>query len=131
MKSRADFFGIRRDPAERVPYADDHRGSRCSASSVIAALDLEELRNKLCNPLAGVAEVHVLYTIDHPQCANQPRDIQQRGLRAGRVHGSALRLSRQPRLADAPLRFAADRHGDPVLQVVATCQSEAPLGVFH
>lgn len=34
-------------------------------SPVSVALDLEELRNNACNPIAG-GLVHILYTIDHP-----------------------------------------------------------------
>jgi hypothetical protein len=35
-------------------------------SPVIAALDLEELLNNLCNPIGAGTDVHVLYTVDHP-----------------------------------------------------------------
>jgi hypothetical protein len=34
--------------------------------NVIWALDLEELRVNACNPLAGSASAHILYTLDHP-----------------------------------------------------------------
>ena len=37
---------------------------------VVVALDLEELRINACNPLAGAANVHILYTIDHPHLNN-------------------------------------------------------------
>jgi len=35
-------------------------------SSVVAALDLEELFLDLCNPLGGASTAHLLYTVDHP-----------------------------------------------------------------
>jgi hypothetical protein len=35
-------------------------------SPVIVALNLEELFVSACNPLAGAAAVHILYTVDHP-----------------------------------------------------------------
>lgn len=35
-------------------------------SPAILALDLEELRLNACNPVSGAANVHILYTIDHP-----------------------------------------------------------------
>jgi hypothetical protein len=34
--------------------------------AVVWALDLEELRANACNPLAGAANAHILYTVDHP-----------------------------------------------------------------
>ncbi|HLG16875.1 MAG TPA: hypothetical protein VJH03_20585 [Blastocatellia bacterium] len=38
--------------------------------AVVLALDLEELRVNACNPLAGAANVHILYTVDHPHLNN-------------------------------------------------------------
>jgi hypothetical protein len=52
-------------------------------SPVIVALDLEELRSNACNPLAGAANAHILYTVDHPHLRNFSISI---GNNNGTVH---------------------------------------------
>jgi hypothetical protein len=52
-------------------------------SPVIVALDLVELLSNLCNPLAGISDVHVLYTIDHPHLRSYSVAI---GNNNGQVH---------------------------------------------
>jgi hypothetical protein len=52
-------------------------------SDVIVALDLVELLSDLCNPLAGISDVHVLYTIDHPHLRSYSVAI---GNNKGQVH---------------------------------------------
>ena len=52
-------------------------------SPVIVQLDLEELRANACNPLAGAANAHILYTVDHPHLRSFNVTIANNG---GQVH---------------------------------------------
>jgi hypothetical protein len=48
-------------------------------SSVIATLDLEELRLNACNPLSSATTVHLLFTVDHPHLRNFSVSITSNG----------------------------------------------------
>jgi hypothetical protein len=47
-------------------YTDTLSSIILNNSEPVFALDLEELLNNLCQPLAGQPRAHILYTIDHP-----------------------------------------------------------------
>jgi hypothetical protein len=64
-------------------YSDQLSTIVLDNSSVIAALDLEELRVNACNPLAGANTIHLLYTVDHPHLRNFSISI---GSNGGTVH---------------------------------------------
>jgi hypothetical protein len=49
-----------------VIYSDTLDSIILDNSSVVWALDMEELRSNACNPLAGAPTAHILYTLDHP-----------------------------------------------------------------
>ena len=56
-----------RDAVTLAALPGDHLDSLVLDNSpVIVALDLEELRLDACSPLAGAANAHILYTVDHP-----------------------------------------------------------------
>jgi len=56
-----------RDAMTLASVPGDHLDSLVLDNSpVIRQLDLEELRANACNPLAGAANAHILYTVDHP-----------------------------------------------------------------
>jgi hypothetical protein len=70
---------VEREPVRRYALSFEVRDSQGTAlpgdtlsavildnSPVIAALNLQELLASACQPLAGLTEVHLLYTLDHP-----------------------------------------------------------------
>jgi hypothetical protein len=73
-----------RDAVTLAPRPGDQLDSLVLDNSpVIYALDLEELRANACNPLAGAANAHVLYTVDHPHLRSFQITI---GNNNGQVH---------------------------------------------
>jgi hypothetical protein len=74
-----------RDASTLAPiYTDTLSSIVLDNSAVVWALDLEELRTNLCNPLGGANFAHVLYTVDHPHMNNFSMSISNNG---GTVHG--------------------------------------------
>ncbi len=73
-------------------------------SQVIWALDLEELRNDACNPLAGQAQAHILYTVDYPHLRSFGVSI---GNNLGTVHPPVPAASGFPTVAMPSGAFAS------------------------
>jgi hypothetical protein len=59
-------FEVRDGTTQVTVYTDTLGSIILNNSPTIVALDLEELLNNLCQPLAGVSTAHILYTVDHP-----------------------------------------------------------------
>jgi hypothetical protein len=59
-------FEVRDGTTQVTVYTDTLGSIILNNSPTIVALDLEELLNNLCQPLAGVSAAHILYTVDHP-----------------------------------------------------------------
>jgi hypothetical protein len=59
-------FQVRDAVTLAIIYTDTLDSIVLDNRAVVWALDLEELRANACNPLAGAANAHILYTLDHP-----------------------------------------------------------------
>ncbi len=59
-------FEVRDATTLATVYTDTLDSIVIDNRNVVWALDLEELRVNACNPLAGSASAHILYTLDHP-----------------------------------------------------------------
>jgi hypothetical protein len=59
-------FEVRDAVSLTTIYTDTLNSIILNNSAPTVALDLEELLNNLCQPLAGQTDAHILYTIDHP-----------------------------------------------------------------
>lgn len=59
-------FEVRDSVTKTMVYTDDLESIVLDNSPVIWGLNLEELLKDLCNPVVGLTDVHLLYTIDHP-----------------------------------------------------------------
>jgi hypothetical protein len=59
-------FEVRDASTHAIVYTDTLSAIILNNSAPIVALDLEELLENLCQPLAGQTHAHILYTVDHP-----------------------------------------------------------------
>lgn len=59
-------FEVRDAVTSATVHTDELSSIVLDNSPVIVALNLEELFVNACNPLAGAATAHILYTVDHP-----------------------------------------------------------------
>jgi hypothetical protein len=78
-------FEVRDATTLATVYTDTLSSIILDNSSVIFALDLEELRTNACNPVGGAANIHILYTVDHPHLSGFSMAISNNG---GTVHGA-------------------------------------------
>jgi hypothetical protein len=82
-------YSLRFEVRDAVTLAPTYNDSLSSIildnTSVILALDLEELFANLCNPLGGANSLHVLYTVDHPHLNSFSMSISNNN---GVVHGA-------------------------------------------
>src|SRR5262249_28263012 len=78
-------FEVRDASSSLQVFTDKRSAIILDNSPVILALDLEELRANVCNPVGGASAIHILYTVDHPHLNNFSMSIGNNG---GTVHSA-------------------------------------------